>query len=382
MAVSAIEIPEPAAIHVLHLDTGKTWRGGQQQVYLLHRELTAMGVASSLLARARGELEARCRTRGLPLRSMAGSRPWHVAGWPALRRAANDAQILHAHDSHAAGLSAVARLFNPKLSIVCHRRVSYPVRGKVARRPKYRPVKRWIAASAEIAASLERSGVAADQVRVVHSALDVDGFQRAAAASDEAGLRRELGLEPQVPVVAVVAALEAQKGHRVLLRAAPQILARVPNAVILCVGSGSMRRSLEQDVETAGLSSSVRFTGFRADVAAVTRLSTVAVAPSVDGEGSSASLKEAMALGKAIVASELPGNREVLGDAAVLVPPADPLALAEGVGALLGNADERQRLAKMALSRVDRFRPPRLTEAVVEIYLELLAARSAALEVA
>jgi glycosyltransferase involved in cell wall biosynthesis len=382
VAVCAIEFPEPAAIRVLHLDTGKTWRGGQQQVYLLHRELTAMGVGSVLVARAGGELEARCSRQGLPLRSMAGTRAWHVSGWPVLRSAAREAQILHAHDSHAAELSAVARLFNSKLSIVCHRRVSYPLRGRVARRPKYRAVRRWIAVSNEIAASLQHSGVSPEQIRVVHSALDVDGFQRAAAASDEAALRRELGLEPQVPVVAVVAALEAQKGHQVLLRAAPQILASVPDAVILCIGSGSMRRSLEQRVGAAGLGSSFRFAGFRADVAAVTRLSTVAVAPSVDGEGSSASLKEAMALGRAIVASELPGNREVVGDAAVLVAPADPLALAEGVVALLVNPDERRRLGKLAASRVERFRPPRITEAVVETYLELLCGRSAALEVA
>jgi glycosyltransferase involved in cell wall biosynthesis len=380
--VSDFETADLKAIRVVHLDTARSWRGGQQQVYLLHRELTEMGVDSSLLARAGGELAARCRGQGLPIQSIAGSRSWHLAAWPVLRSAASDAQIVHAHDSHAAGLSAVARLFNPKLKTVCHRRVAYPIRGKIARRPKYRSVTRWIAVSAEIGASLERSGIATKQIRVVHSALDVEGFRGDAAASDEATLRRELGLGPQLPVVAVVAALENQKGHRVLLRAAPQILASVPEAVILCVGSGSLRGSLEHQVKSAGLSSHVRFTGFRADVAAVTSLSTVAAAPSVAGEGSSAALKEAMALGKAIVASELPGNREVLGDAAVLVSPDDPVALAEGVVALLLDADERQRLGARARVRVERFRLPRLTEEVVKIYRELLGAPSAVLEVA
>jgi glycosyltransferase involved in cell wall biosynthesis len=382
VAVSGIEVPENAAIRVLHLDTGGTWRGGQQQVYLLHRELRSMGVESGLAARTGGDLEKRCLGHGLPVWSLGGCRPWHLSTWSVLRSAARETHIVHVHDSHAAELSLIARLFNPRLQIVLHRRVSYPLRGRLSRRLKYRRVDLWIAASSEIAGGLEGSGVARDRIRVLHSALDVEGFRSAAAATDQARLRRQLGIDERTPVVILVAAIESQKGHRVLLDAAPRILSEVPDAVILCVGDGSARGDLENEVEAAGWSSRFRFIGFRRDVAGVTAMSSVAVAPSLDGEGSSASLKEAMALGRAIVASRLAGNREVVGDAARLVPPGDPHALADAVVALLEDGDERRRLGELAASRVDRFRPRALCEGMVEIYRELRANGSASSEAA
>jgi glycosyltransferase involved in cell wall biosynthesis len=174
----------------------------------------------------------------------------------------------------------------------------------------------------------------------------------------------------------VVAALEPHKGHAVLVRAAQGILKAVPETLFVFVGDGSVRRSLARQVVDAGIGARFRFTGFRSDPAVVTSLLTVAVAPSLEGEGSSAAIKEAMALGVAVVASDLEGHHEVAGDAAVFVPIGDPDALTEGVVRVLTDPSERGRLIELALDRVERFRPPTMVLPTLEVYRSLVPGRS------
>jgi len=360
---------------IVHIDTGLGWRGGQQQVYLLHRELLRRGIASALLARAGGKLLTRCVIEDLPVRSIRGRVPWLSTSALAVLGAARNADIIHTHDSRAAALATVAR--NRRLEIVCHRRVSYPVRGDATRRFKYRRVQRWIAVSEEIADRLRSAGVADDRIVVVPSSLDADALRRAAREAEPGSLREELQLEDGTVVVGVTGALERQKGHEVLIRAAPRMLEAIPSVVFVFLGDGRLRDRLVSEVARRGLSPAFRFVGFRSDVAAVTSLYTVAVLPSVDGEGSSAALKEAMALSRPVVASALPGNLEVLAGCGIEVPVADPEALANGVIRLLSDHALRQRLGGSGFKRADDFRIEGMTDAVVGVYRGLMSSSAA-----
>jgi glycosyltransferase involved in cell wall biosynthesis len=156
-------------------------------------------------------------------------------------------------------------------------------------------------------------------------------------------LRQELEIDPGTPVVALVGALVRQKGHDALIDAAPAILTVAPEAVFLCVGEGRLRGRLERRVRQAGMGQSFRFIGFRRDVEAVMGLSSVIAVPSLDGEGSSAVIKEATVLGTPVVVSDLPGNREVAGSSAVSFPAGDPEGLADAVGALLARPKDARR---------------------------------------
>jgi len=276
---------------VVHLDTSRTWRGGQLQVFLLHRELMRLGVESRLLARLGGALHLRCEEAGLPVEPIRVMRPWYLPAVVAVWRRTRRATIVHAHDSHAAALAAVARTVNPRLAVVCHRRITYPPNGALASRWKYRHIDRWIAVSTEIAEGLRRAGV--DELRVVPSAVDVDDLREGASRGIADRLRSELEIEASSPVVGMVGALAPQKGHEALIAAAPRILAAAPETVFLCVGEGRLRGRLRRRVRRLGIGRAFRFTGFRRDVPSLMRLCTVIAAPSFDGEGSSAVLKEA-----------------------------------------------------------------------------------------
>ena len=174
-----------------------------------------------MLARKGGALHLRCEEAGLPVEPL----PFLRLGYPpavfAVWRRTLRSQIVHAHDSHAVAMAAIARWVNPRLAVVCHRRVAYPPTGALSDRWKYRHVDRWIAVSTEIAEILRRVGV--DEPRIVPSAIDIEDLQRQTTEKAADRLRSELGIGVDAPVVGLVGALAPQKGHEVLIAAAPAI---------------------------------------------------------------------------------------------------------------------------------------------------------------
>jgi len=354
---------------IVHIDTSRTWRGGQLQVFLLHRELIRLGVGSRLLARKGGALHLRCEEAGVPVEPVPFLRPWYPPAVFAVWRKTLQSQIVHAHDSHAVALAAVARSVNPRLAVVCHRRIAYSPTGALSDRWKYRCVDRWIAVSTEIAEVLRRVGV--DELRIVPSAVDIEDLQRQTTENAADLLRSEFGIEADSPVVGLVGAMAPQKGHEALIAAAPSILAAVPDTIFLCVGEGRMRKRLQRRVRRHGMGSAFRFTGFRRDVPSLMNLCTVIAAPSLDGEGSSAVIKEAIMLGIPVVASDLPGNVEVLDGAGVAVPVADAASLAEAVVTMLEVSKCGADTWAVGQNRCEQWFPSTMAAGVLAAYDDL-----------
>jgi glycosyltransferase involved in cell wall biosynthesis len=250
--------------------------------------------------------------------------------------------------------------------MVCHRRVAFSLRGSLDTRWKYRQVDRWIAVSGEIAEGLCRFG--APDPAVVHSAIDAEYLRTELELSDERRVRRELGISPDARVVSLLGALVPQKGHQVLLGAAESILAAAPDTIFLVAGEGRLSGKLRGRVRRAGMAASFRFTGYRRDVAALLGLSTVVVVPSINGEGSSAVIKEAMVLGRPVVASDLPGNLEVLGSAGVPCAVGESGALAAAVATLLCDPRRRMDLCSLGRARSRRWLPDIMAAEVIAAY--------------
>jgi len=359
-------------IRVLHVDTGRDWRGGQRQVLLLHRELIRQGHASVVLAPKASPLLARCLDASLPAASLPGRRPWSPGMPKTLRSLRSAADILHAHDPHAALLGAVARGRGPGPILICHRRAGFEMQRGWLHRLKYRRVDRWIAVTDAIRDDLVAWGVPENRCRTVHSAIELDRFRDAVAAADPAELRDDLGLPLDAPLVVATAALDRQKGIEVLIEAVAELRGAVPDLRALVVGDGPERSRLAAMADATG--DAVRLLGARDDVPALLAAADVCVVPSLAHEGSSAALKEPLAAGRPLVASDLPGVRGVVGDAARLVPAGDPAALAAAIVDVLRDPDLRARLVTAGSVRVERFRPEGTVEDVLAVYADALGA--------
>jgi glycosyltransferase involved in cell wall biosynthesis len=202
--------------------------------------------------------------------------------------------------------------------------------------------------------------------------------------------RREFGLAEQTPTVGMVAHMYPTrlrafrqigvKGHEVFLAAAPMILRQVPAAQLFVVGdelvgTGSYRRELEAMVSALPTGSAVHFTGQRDDIAAVLAGLDVVVCPSIE-ESASYAMVEALLMRKGVVASNVGGLPDTVlpGETGLLVPPADPAALAAAVTELLTDPVRRQHLGSRGRDHCLRLFDIDTTVAGVDaLYREALA---------
>jgi glycosyltransferase involved in cell wall biosynthesis len=213
-----------------------------------------------------------------------------------------------------------------------------------------------------------------ERVRVIWNGAPLDEFapvprERALA------LRAELGLAADALVVGSIGRLSAQKGHAHLLDAAARLLPRHPRARVLVVGDGDLGPALRERARELGIADRTVFTGHRADVAELLGVLDVFCISSLY-EGTPLALFEAMAARKAVVSTAVDGCREVLvdGESGLLVPPADPAALAAALERTLADAALRARLADAAREASRRYDVRACVASMQAFYDELLAA--------
>ncbi len=217
---------------------------------------------------------------------------------------------------------------------------------------------------------------AAPQVSVLHDglALPVERVPRRAA-------RAALGLPQDAWVVAVLGRISGWKGQDVLVRALgqPALVGR-PDVVALVAGEpwrGEERhlRGLHEVAAQLGVGARVHHVGFREDVAAVYGAADVVAVPSKQPDPFPNAALEAAAAGCCVVASAHGGLPELLrdGETGVLVPPGDPVALAEALAALHDDPERVARLGAAAAADVGtRLTPERMLAEVQALYDALL----------
>ncbi|MGC8654649.1 MAG: glycosyltransferase family 4 protein [Candidatus Kryptoniota bacterium] len=153
--------------------------------------------------------------------------------------------------------------------------------------------------------------------------------------------------------IVTIAGLNNQKGHEYLLRAVPDVIRAVPDAHFLLVGDGHLRSLLQEMARALKIERSVEFLGWRTDIQEILAESEIFVLPSLF-EGLPLSLLEAMASGKAVVATAVDGTIDVVVDGVTgfLVPPANPSKMAEKIIELLCNPHLREKFGKEGQARV------------------------------
>jgi len=274
-------------VRVLHLDSGREWRGGQTQllhlvdgsddVVLLPRDAPLWGALSRPLPYGLLSLH----------RAIACTRP----------------DLLAAHTSRAHQLA----LLQCSVPVIVHRRVDFPPRR--LSRLKYAAATGFVAVSEAVSTVLQRSGLPASRIRVVH-----DGVH----PPEGNPIPRPAG-----PLLLAVGALVPHKDHRTLIRAAA-----IGGFRVWIAGEGPLRAPLERLI--AELRAPVTLLGERSDVPDLLATADLFCHPSAL-EGLGQVVIEARAMGCRIVACESGGVPEIAGPHATLCAPSDPFALASAI---------------------------------------------------
>lgn len=356
-------------LRVLHVDSAREWRGGQNQVRLLVRRLRDEPGVRQALAGCRGSrLLAEARDVGveaIPLSWDAGLDPRAVA---ALLAPVRGADVVHAHTSHALQTVVVSlALGGAPAGLVATRRTSGGLRSAAV----WRRAELVLAVSDAAAGRLAAGGLEPARIRVVPSGVALPE----AGAASEGALRRAAGAGEGRALVGSVGALEPEKGHDVFLRAAARLAEGRPDLRFVVAGEGSRREELETLAAELGLTDRLALPGHVPDAArSLGDLDVFVLASRQEGLGSAA--LEALAAGVPAVLSRAGGLPQVAGREVPTVPPGDPAALAAAVGRLLDEPGRRERVAAVGRRRVrERFTAGRMAAATLEAYRAVAGTR-------
>jgi len=230
------------------------------------------------------------------------------------------------------------------------------------------------ATSLDYAGASHLAGIAPARLVEVPNGVD---HQRFHPGIDSSALRGRYGLPHASPIVLFVATLDAAhyfKGLRVLLAALPLL----PAATLVVVGGGDRRQAYESEARAAGLASRVRFVGpvSEAELPCHFALADVVSVPSITrGEAFGLVIVEAMATGKPVVASRLPGVRSVVDDGTtgLLAEPGDAADLAAKLRVALDDPILARRMGARGRQKVEeRYDWRRIAARLERFYLEAL----------
>jgi glycosyltransferase involved in cell wall biosynthesis len=204
------------------------------------------------------------------------------------------------------------------------------------------------------------------KVAVVPLGLDLAPFWRLEPRSSR--LRSELGFGDSV-VFGFVGRLVPIKDPATLVAAFANVRARVPGVRLMMVGDGALRTGMERLVAQLGLTDSVAFLGWRADLPEVYGAMDVLTLSSRN-EGTPVAAIEAMASGKAVIATAAGGTPDVVADGGtgLLVPPGDVEALASAMIRLAEAPDLARQLGAAGRICSQRYRAARLITETADIY--------------
>lgn len=280
--------------------------------------------------------------------------------------------VVHAHRFRALRFVCTASLGMKIPALVGDRKNSYPIPPGWARVYGRDAVDRIIVNAEIIRDLLLKTGrVDAHKIELVYNGVDLRLFH---PRVDGTAIRRELGIDDDVPVFGMIANFAAKKSHDVFFTAAMKVLEEAPEVIFLLVGGGDRSR-YEALVKNRGRDKNFIFTGFRPDIPRVIAGLDFSLISSGKGEGLTGSLVESMAMAKPVISTDVGANAEFVRqrDTGLLVTPGSAEQLAGAMLYLLRNRAEAltmgQRAYAFAKDKVDNEQRTRRME---QIYYAIL----------
>ena len=362
-------------MRILHINTEKTWRGGEQQTFNLLMGLKQRNISSHLLCQTDSPMAEKAEETGIKTFPISMHGEVDPLACFRIRTLINKFKydILHPHTSHAHTLAFFSSM-GTHVNRLVTRRVDFSIfRHSFLKLSgiKYRCMSDfYIAISHKIKDVLVNDGIPAGRIFVVPSGINPNRF--ANAGTDD--LIAEFNIKSSEQIVINVAHLAGHKGQQYLVRAIPLVLAKIPTARFFIVGGGELMDKLKNLAASLGLKKELAFTGFRRDVGAFYQIADLFVMSSVQ-EGLGTAVLDALALGKPVVATQSGGIPEIIknGENGLLVSPADPKVLSEGIIRMLTDDELAKRVAKTGQSMVkQQFTIDTMVDGNIDVYRRIL----------
>lgn len=284
--------------------------------------------------------------------------------------------IVHADDLRQVLYLGILKPFL-RFKLVWHIRVSW--KNHFFDRVGFYLSRKVICTAKIIAERFKRFSGSQQKVGIIYNAVDHSYFMPLKPGLE---IKEKYNIGPQDFVIGVVSRLEPIKGIHFLIDAVPPIQKVFKNIKIIIVGDGpgEYKQGLEEKADKLGVSEFIRFVGFKEDVRPFLNISDLFILPTLEKEGTSRAILEAMACGLAVLTTDTGGNRELVEDGitGVIIPNPEPAIIASETIRLLFQKERLIQMGSEGRKRVEKkfsiLENVRLTE---EIYLGLKLSRRA-----
>jgi len=320
------------AMNILHIDISKDCREGESQILQLGRALQKMGHHVCIGAPPESGLSrksAEFRLKAVPIRS-TGLFKLLQAKIIAKTVERNRISILHLNGLHSLRFGLwVKRSTSTGVIVVLSLREAPPSVKKLRRLKKVGGVEQIVINSNVVQNQLESCGIPPERLSLIYDGIDLIRFSPSVKPFD---LFQEYYLPPEITMIGYIDRMLCNKGERILIEAAKEVVSDNPETVFLIAGQNKQRKGLETLVEQYGLSRNFIFSGFPEKIPAILAALDLFVLPAVDSSPGSTIL-EAMAASLPIIITDFPGIQEFIenGVNGVIVPPGNPHALARAI---------------------------------------------------
>jgi glycosyltransferase involved in cell wall biosynthesis len=324
---------------VLHTESSVGWGGQEMRILLEAGALQERGHRVLIACAPDCRLAECARAAGL---GVAGVAFRGALDWRAVRsvcRLLRDEQvdIVNTHSFIDGWVGAVAARLVNGVKVIRTRHLANPVSN--------RPLTRWL--YTRLTDVLITTGEALRRRLIQENRLDPQKIFSIPTAVDlrrfdpvmhpRPGVRREIGIPAQAPLIGTIAMLRRMKGHDVFLDAAAIVRADIPEARFLIVGdipsASPLKAELRERAARLGIQENVIFAGYRDDIPEVLADLDCVVLASTRSEGLPQVIVQALAMARPVVATDVGATSELIQHKVrgILVAPNDPSALAEGI---------------------------------------------------
>ena len=357
---------------IVHVETGRHFYGGAQQVIWLISGLAARGVENLLVCPAESAIGKFARDAAIPVEYLSCSGDLDLRfAWrlnKLVRREKPD--IVHCHSRRGADFIGGQALSLTGVPAVLSRRVDH-AEAKLLARLRYRPFRKVIAISEHIAAVLREGGLDPLRLETIRSAVAVDSIN---ASPDCAAFRKEFEINDDDFVIAMIAQFIPRKGHRYLFDVMPKLRDSYPNIRVLLFGSGPGEGDLRALATELNLHGTVQFAGFRDNLDDYLACIDLLVHPAVQ-EGLGVAMLKGAAAGVSVIAFDTAGSREAVvhGKTGVLVPAEDIVELQQAIAVLIDDSKMRREYGQAGRQRTkNEFTVKIMVERHIELYGSVL----------
>lgn len=357
---------------IVHVETGRHFYGGAQQVIWLMRRLAERDVDGVLVCVPGSGIDTVARSHGIAVRNIECSGDLDFGFATRLRNLlrAEKPDLVHCHSRRGADFMGGIGAWLADIPAVLTRRVDSQESGIVAR-IRYRLFRRVIAISENVAEQVIRSGVAADQIAVIRSAVDIADID---LAPDCEKFRDKFGIDEGDFAIAVVGQLIPRKGHKLLFDVVPNLRDVHPQIRIVLFGTGPGEDQLKALAEHLNLFGTVQFAGFHDDLDDYLACFDLLVHPATE-EGLGVAMLKAAAAALPVVAFNVAGSREAVvdGKTGILVPENDVRLLQHSIALLIEDEEMRAMFGRMGQVRMStEFSTEEMAEHHVKLYESVL----------